>query len=172
MYCTIHGPYGILWFCPLFWWVAIHCLERGWQNWWVFIHLFFCDVDTTLISHITFQFLVGGFQYFIYSPRTLGENSHFDEHIFPPTKFCCKHHPVLSQPFHTPRKSPPNRKNHPSVSWFYRKSLQAYDLSKTWWLRYLGTLKRQKNMAISMQGGPTSSYKRGWLRGICFIMVV
>lgn len=73
MYCTIHGPYGILWFCPLFWWVAIHCLERGWQNWWVFIHLFFCDVDTTLISHITFQFLVGGFQYFIYSPRTLGK---------------------------------------------------------------------------------------------------
>ena len=89
--------------------------------------------------------------FYIFTPN-FGENSHFDEHIFPPTKFCCKHHPVLSQPFHTPRKSPPNRKNHPSVSWFYPSSYRHMTCRKP---GGCGTLEHwnETKHAISMQGG-------------------
>ena len=41
------------------------------------------------------QFLVGGFKYFVFSPRNPGEMIQFDDHIFqvgwkPPTRFICR----------------------------------------------------------------------------------
>ena len=121
MYCTIHGPYGILWFCPLFWWVAIHCLERGWQNWWVFIHLFFCDVDTTLIFRITYNITtynlpIPGWWFPIFyrcvHPELWRKFPFWrayvsDGSVQPPRKFRCKHHPRFIP---THREIPPNRK--------------------------------------------------------------
>ena len=98
-----------------------------------------------------------------------GGNSHFDEHIFQMGWFNHQGNssvsitPVLSEPFHTPR-NPTQPEKPPSVSSFYLV-LQAYDLSKTWWLRYLGTLKRNKTCNIYARW-PTSSYKGGdYIRG-------
>ena len=164
MYCTIHGPYGILWFCPLFWWVAIHCLERGWQNWWVFIHLFFCDVDTTLIFRITYNITtynlpIPGWWFPIFyrcvHPELWRKFPFWrayvsDGSVQPPRKFRCKHHPRFIP---THREIPPNRKNLPPCRGF-TSSYRHMTCRKPGGCGTLAHWKETKTMQYLCQVGP------------------
>ena len=67
---------------------------------------------------------------------------------------CRKHHPVNPNPSTHPENL---IRELPSSCCLV---FQAYDLSKTWWLWYLGTLKTKRS--ISIQGGPLVVIKGGY----------